>query len=129
MQAAPTTKAAQLREVMPEIEMKLATGTPLAAIHQALTHAGLDLTFKTLKTYLHRYRKKQRWKSVNQPPPPVGAAGTPLQSASASLETDTPRGQISMQALDRLMKPDPADQAEKLARYERLAKQQRRSAR
>ena len=127
MQAAPTTKAAQLREVMPEIEMKLATGTQLSAIHQALTNEGLDLTFKTLKTYLHRYRKKQRWKSVNQPPPPVGSAGTPLQSAS--LETDTPRGQISMQALDRLMKPDPADQAEKLARYERLAKQQRRSAR
>jgi len=67
MQAAPTTKAAQLREVMPEIEMKLAAGTPLAAIHQALTHSGLDLTLKTLKTYLHRYRKKQRCKSVNQP--------------------------------------------------------------
>jgi hypothetical protein len=34
---------------------------------------------------------------------------------------------MSMQELDRLMKPDPAEQAEKLARYERLAKQQRRS--
>ena len=32
-----------------------------------------------------------------------------------------------MQELDRLMKPDPVQQAEKLARYERLAKQQRRS--
>lgn len=133
MQAVPTTKAAQLREVMPEIEMKLAAGVQLVTLHQALTNAGLDLKFQTLKTYLHRYRKKQQMKSVNQPAMPAGPqpadTPAPLQAASAPLATDTPRGQISMQELDRLMKPDPTDQAEKLARYERLAKQQRRSAR
>lgn len=32
-----------------------------------------------------------------------------------------------MQELDRLMKPDPAEQAEDIARYERLAKQKERS--
>lgn len=34
-----------------------------------------------------------------------------------------------MQELDRLMNPDPAEQAEKMARYERLGKQQRRNHR
>lgn len=131
MQTVPTTKSAQLRDVMPDIESRLAAGVQLAVIHQALTNAGLDLTFKTLKTYLHRYRKKQQLKSVNQPAMPIGPSDTsvPLQGASPSPETDAPHGPISMQQLDRLMKPDPADQAEKLARYERLAKQQRRSAR
>lgn len=131
MQTVPTTKAAQLRDVIPDIESRLAAGVQLAAIHQALTHAGLALTLQTLKTYLYRYRKKQRLKSVNQPAMPVSANGAsvPFQTAHAVLETDNPRGPISMQALDRLMKPDPADQAEKLARYERLAKQQRRSER
>lgn len=131
MQTVPTTKSAQLRGVMPDIESRLAAGVQLAVIHQALTNAGLDLTFKTFKTYLHRYRKKQQLKSLNQPAMPVGPPGTstPLRDASPSPETDAPHGQISMQQLDRLMKPDPVDQAEKLARYERLAKQQRRSAR
>lgn len=131
MQTVPTTKSAQLRDVMPDIENRLAAGVQLVAIHQALINAGLALTFQTLKTYLYRYRKKQQGKSQNQPAIPVGQSGTSaqLQAAPASLETETLHGQISMQELDRLMKPDPVDQAEKLARYERLAKQQRRSAR
>ncbi|KLA87922.1 conjugal transfer protein TraD, partial [Xanthomonas euvesicatoria] len=44
-----------------------------------------------------------------------------------SSEPPTPRGPISMQELDRLMKPDPAKQAQDIARYERLAKQKERS--
>ena len=49
----PTTKAARLRDVMPEIEKKLSVGVQLRAIHQALTGAGLDLSLQTLKTYLY----------------------------------------------------------------------------
>ncbi|RWA36896.1 conjugal transfer protein TraD [Xylella fastidiosa] len=60
----PTTKAAQLREVMPEIEEKLAAGVQLGTIHKALTDAGFDLTFQTLKTYLYRYRKKVRTSEI-----------------------------------------------------------------
>lgn len=128
LQTAPTTKAAQLREVMPEIEKKLAAGTQLATIHHALTHAGLDLTFQTLKTYLYRYRKKHRPErqlapTPSSPPDPSG----PCENAPPAAPTS--RAPLSMRELNRLMKPDPAEQAEKLARYERLAKQQRRSRR
>ncbi|SMF98607.1 conjugal transfer protein TraD [Burkholderia singularis] len=140
-QTEPTTKAAQLREVMPEIEKKLAAGVQLGTIHKALTEAGFDLTFQTLKTYLYRYRKKHQAKAVVRQAEPVGSrsAGTPTPASSNpeelvsydtdSSETPTSRGPISMQELDRLMKPDPAEQAEKLARYERLGKQQRRNHR
>ncbi|SAK93667.1 hypothetical protein AWB79_06986 [Caballeronia hypogeia] len=142
----PTTKAARLRDVMPEIEKRLAVGVQLRAIHQALTGAGFDLTLQTLKTYLYRYRKKQRAQTAGQQTASAGAVPVDLPASSQvgesvsddaqTLEThevpktpDTPpsREPMSMQALDRLMKPDPVQQAEKLARYERLAKQQRRS--
>ncbi|WOB37405.1 MULTISPECIES: conjugal transfer protein TraD [Xanthomonas] len=125
-QTEPTTKAAQLREVMPEIEKKLAAGVQLRTIHRALTDAGFDLTFQTLKTYLYRYRKKHQAKTVGQQTESGGSrsAGTPTPASSQS---DEPRGPISMQELDRLMKPDPAKQAQDIARYERLAKQKERS--
>ncbi|TKA17517.1 conjugal transfer protein TraD, partial [Xanthomonas euvesicatoria pv. citrumelonis] len=72
-QTEPTTKAAQLREVMPEIEKKLAAGVQLRTIHKALTDAGFDLTFQTLKTYLYRYRKKHQAKTVGQQTESVGS--------------------------------------------------------
>lgn len=150
----PTTKAARLRDVMPEIEKKLAVGVRLRAIHLALTGAGLDLTLQTLKTYLYRYRKKQRARTTGHQtalgapaagggpvssqvgesvlleaqPPKMHASPKPQETTQESTQQTTPlREPISMQELDRLMKPDPVQQAEKLARYERLAKQQRRS--
>lgn len=135
-QTEPTTKAAQLREVMPEIEEKLAAGVQLGTIHKALTDAGFDLTFQTLKTYLYRYRKKHQAKTegqqsasrtVGMPTPSQPSKTESVSYETDSTETPTSRGPISMQELDRLMKPDPAKQAEDLARYERLAKQQRRS--
>ncbi|SAL05372.1 hypothetical protein AWB81_07134 [Caballeronia arationis] len=150
----PTTKAARLRDVMPEIEKKLAVGVQLRAIHQALTGAGLDLTLQTLKTYLYRYRKELRARTTGQQttfaasaadvvPGPSQVGEAVLHEAKAPEMQEPPKPQkttqetsqrttalrepISMQELDRLMKPDPVQQAEKLARYERLAKQQRRS--
>lgn len=135
-QTEPTTKAAQLREVMPEIEKKLAAGVQLGTIHKALTDAGFDLTFQTLKTYLYRYRKKHQAKPEGQqsalrpagmPTPPQPGESESVSYDIDSPETPTSRGPISMQELDRLMKPDPAKQAEDIARYERLAKQKERS--
>jgi hypothetical protein len=123
-QIEPTTKAARLRTVMPDIERKLAAGVRLAQIHQGLVDAGFELTLATLKTYLHRYRKKH------------AAAGTePMPMATARLD-QRPAGDephtagntaVSIQELDRLMHPDPAEQATELARYERVARQRRRS--
>ncbi len=131
-QTEPTSKAAQLREVMPEIEKKLAAGVQLGTIHKALTDAGFDLTFQTLKTYLYRYRKKHQAKTkgqqsasrtVGMPTPPQPGESESVSHETDSPETSTPRGPISMQELDRLMKPDPEELAERAARYERLAKE------
>lgn len=122
-QIEPTTKAAKLREVMPEIEMKLAAGVQLGAVHEALIASGFDLTFQTLKTYLYRHRK-QRGKSVDRRASPAAPRSA---NESVSYETDlevrAPREPISMQELNRVMKPDPAKQAEDLALYERIGKQ------
>ncbi|MGA3705800.1 conjugal transfer protein TraD [Ralstonia nicotianae] len=133
-----TTKTAKLRKLIPSIEAKLAEGVRAAEIVETLRKGGLDLTMGTFRNYLHQYRVKHR-KTVGQQAKPIGprAADRPASSQldeSVSYDTDslgtpTPRGPISMQELDRLMKPDPAEQAEKLARYERLGKQQRRNHR
>ncbi|VVE59122.1 conjugal transfer protein TraD [Pandoraea sputorum] len=129
-QTAPTTKAAQLREVMPQIEKKLAAGVQLGTIHQALTDAGFELTFQTLKTYLYRYRKQRRAKSAGRQAEPVdsrtaAAPASPRPEASVPSATDAgpprPREPLSVQEIDRLMKPDPAELAERIARYERIA--------
>ncbi|MGW8346797.1 conjugal transfer protein TraD, partial [Xanthomonas axonopodis pv. khayae] len=50
-------------------------------------------------------------------------SGESVSYETDSAETPTSRGPISMQELDRLMKPDPAELAERAARYERLAKE------
>ncbi|MEX3614424.1 MAG: conjugal transfer protein TraD [Burkholderia gladioli] len=131
----PKTKAAKVREVMPVIEQRIAAGVRIADILKTLQDSGIELTEATLKSYLYRYRKKQG-KTVGRQAEPVGprsdnAPASTQTDESVSYETDsepsTSSEPVSMQELDRLMKPDPAKQAEDLARYERLAKQQRRS--
>ncbi|KAF3458046.1 conjugal transfer protein TraD [Ralstonia nicotianae] len=126
-----TTKAAKLRKLMPSIEAKLAEGVRAAEIVETLRKGGLDLTMGTFRNYLHQYRVKQHGKAVERQATPVGSR-PPESAESVSYETDSAAtnesgGPVSMQELDRLMKPDPAKQAEDLAHYERLAKQQRRS--
>lgn len=127
----PKTKAAKVREVMPVIEQRIAAGVRIADILKTLQDGGIELTAATLKSYLYRYRKKGR--AVGRPAAPVGQRSTgTLASAqpgdSVSYETEpeprASREPISMQELDRVMKPDPAKQAEDLARYERIARQQ-----
>ncbi len=136
----PKTKAARVREVMPVIEQKIAAGVRITDILQALNRGSIDLTAATLKSYLYRYRHKQdpatrparpsaQRSYVTRPvniSPPHQAHQSASDHSDPSERTDA-RAPISMQELDRLMKPDAAEQAEKLAHYERLAKQQRRS--
>ncbi|WP_197343433.1 conjugal transfer protein TraD [Ralstonia pseudosolanacearum] len=131
----PKTKAAKVREVMPVIEQRIAAGVRIADILKALKDSGIELSEATLKSYLYRYRKKQG-RAVGRQAEPVGSRSdsAPVSTQpgeSVSYETEpepsTSSGPVSMQELDRLMKPDPAKQAEDLAHYERLAKQHRRS--
>lgn len=132
-----TTKAAKLRKLIPSIEAKLAEGARAAEIVETLRKGGLDLTMGTFRNYLHQYRVKHRQTVEQQKPIGPRPADRPASSQldeSVSYDTDssgtpTPRGPISMQELDRLMNPDPAEQAEKMARYERLGKQKRRNHR
>ncbi|WP_044044174.1 hypothetical protein [Caballeronia insecticola] len=138
----PKTKAAKVREVMPLIEQRISAGVRIADILKALRESGIDLTEATMKNYLYRYRQKQQVERETtgqkiQSNAKHASATDPVSqrhySDSSSITDSDSSAQvashrpISMQELDRLMKPDPAEQAEKLARYERLAKQQRRS--
>ncbi|MBV6803188.1 conjugal transfer protein TraD [Xanthomonas axonopodis pv. cassiae] len=128
----PKTKAAKVREVMPVIEQRIAAGVRIADILKTLKDSGIDLTEATLKSYLYRYRKKHQAKTkgqqsasrtVGMPTPPQPGESESVSHETDSPETSTPRGPISMQELDRLMKPDPEEQAKDIARYERLAKE------
>lgn len=129
----PKTKAARVRAVMPVIEERIAAGVRIADILTILQDSGIDISKATLNTYLYQYRKKH--KPVGRQGP-VGqrSAETPasVQAGESDLyEMDSPetpmsRGPISMLELDRWMKPDPARQAEEMAYYERLARQNRR---
>ncbi|CCG39273.1 putative uncharacterized protein [Xanthomonas citri pv. mangiferaeindicae LMG 941] len=121
---------------MPVIEQRIAAGVRIADILKTLKDSGIDLTEATLKSYLYRYRRKHQAKTkgqqsasrtVGMPTPPQPGESESVSHETDSVETPTSRGPISMQELDRLMKPDPAEQAEDIARYERLAKQKERS--
>ncbi|AUS41345.1 conjugal transfer protein TraD [Ralstonia solanacearum] len=131
----PKTKAAKVREVMPVIEQRIAAGVRIADILKTLKDSGIELTEATLKSYLYRHRKKHG-KTAGRQVEPVGVRsvralassplGVPVSYETDAPETSTPRGPISIQELDRVMKPDPAQQAEDVARYERIGRQQSR---
>lgn len=122
----PTTKAAQLRNLMPEIELKLAAGVQLKDVQEALKNGGLDFTIKTLKTYIYRFRKESvKTNSVAKKP----QVETPIVETTNTENTveDSSNGPVSMQHLASLMKPDPEKEAADIANYERIAKQQRKA--
>jgi hypothetical protein len=54
------TKADQLRTVWAQVEQKLAGGSSHAAVLRALNEDGFNLTERTYKSYVYRFRKKQR---------------------------------------------------------------------
>lgn len=133
-QIEPTSKVAQLRLLMPDIEVKLGEGVQLSAVHKVLVAAGFDLSFQTFKTYLYRIRRKEKTaQSFHNPIANTEALSDDSpKSATVGMDGTWPgasafREHISTMEIDRLMKPDPAQQAQKIARYERLAKHQRRN--
>ena len=132
---APKTTSGKLREVLPLIEQKLAAGVRISEIVTALNGAGFSLSEATLKSFLYRERKKAGKAAAGEPP-----AGN-ITAASVSYETKAPvaapvpssasaaRVPLSPQELHALIHPDPAKQAEDMARYERLAKEAARERR
>ena len=63
-----TTKAGRLRELMPTIEAKVASGVRHEDILDALNSHGFDLTERTYKTYLYRFRKAVKTGKPHPPP-------------------------------------------------------------
>lgn len=124
IQMAPKTKAARVRLVLPVIQQKIAEGVRIADILAALQDAGIAISQATLKSYLYRHRKKQA-AQVAPPAAPRWPAGLarPNNDPAAAAAGDAA---VSLPALERLMAPDPVKQAAELARYERLAQQQRK---
>ena len=61
------TKARRLQEVWPLIEQKLMAGTSHADILRALNDSGFDLSERTYKTYVYRFRKRRRDTSPQGP--------------------------------------------------------------
>lgn len=117
----PRTKAARLRELMPIIVERIASGVRISEILKTLNEGGMEITEGTLKNYLYRYRKKKKGATEQS------KTSEPEENVSYDTETKETKEPVSIQELDRLMKPDPAAQAQELAKYEQLAKRRRRS--
>jgi hypothetical protein len=124
----PKTKAAKVRQVMPIIEQKIKAGVRIADILQTLKASGIELSEATLKSYLYRHRKRQgATAAARTDTTPLPTSSVESSAIGTTEQQESPNEPVSMQELERLMKPDPAKQAGDLARYERIAKQQRRS--
>ena len=76
------TKARRLQVLWPVIEQKLMAGTSHADIFRALNDSGFDLSESTYKTYVYRFRKRQREDAPQDEdaPPSGSAARTTLSS-------------------------------------------------
>jgi len=71
-----TTKARRLQALWPLIEQKLLAGTSHADILRALNDGGFDLSQRTYKTYVYRFRKRH---PQAQYPAPYDCAGSGLE--------------------------------------------------
>ena len=60
LQLATGKKSKRLQYLWPQIEARLASGVSHAQILTALNECGLELTERTYKSYLYRYRRRRR---------------------------------------------------------------------
>lgn len=86
-----TTKAGRLRELMPTIEAKVASGVRHEDILDALNSHGFDLTERTYKTYLYRFRKEVK---TGKKKPPVPSPSATVKSSSAKPNSSAPAPQV-----------------------------------
>lgn len=63
-----TSKARRLQGLWPTIEAKLAEGVSHAEILRLLNEIGIELTERTYKSCLYRYRKRRRSKGQQRAP-------------------------------------------------------------
>ncbi len=141
----PGTKAARLRTLLPLIEAKLSVGVRMAEVVRVINQCGLAISPATLKSYLYRYRKQQvRGMATHALPVKTTSdraraeGGQPVKSEDAGIVSPSGRAieregmsavtALSLQDLERVMRPDPSVQAEEIEYYEQLAYQGRKAA-
>jgi len=88
------TKAKRLQALWPLIEQKLLAGTSHADVLRALNDSGFELTERTYKTYLYRFRKRQRTKGSWHRP--GVSSGRPLTTGSPAVRSHAmPRSDVA----------------------------------
>lgn len=71
--------AAQIRQLLPDIEQAQAAGASRKEILEALRHSGLDVSMKTFATALARARRKRAKKTGNAQQQPKTDQGDPAK--------------------------------------------------
>lgn len=116
---APKTRIALVRLVWKEVRSALNRGHSLKAIHQRLTDAGLDITYRRLSQCVSRLRREE--KRFGLPPKIAGKLRTGPDSSAASTSVGDDR--ISRIEGPEEQKPAQATTADPLADFrERTAK-------
>ena len=97
-------KAKRLRSLWPTIEEKLAEGVSHAAVLATLNEGGFDLTERTYKSYLYRFRKQRRANERQ-------AAGARLTETTAPKAQELSQTEISpaSTAISRRQRPATFD--------------------
>ena len=83
------SKAAQLRDVIGDVEAALAAGVSRSLVVRELAAHGLEMTPATFETTLKRIRQKQGKPSITasksvSPPPDLGEPTTPAQAPAVA---------------------------------------------
>ncbi len=98
------TKAKRLQELWPALEAKLGEGVRHAEILRLLNEQGFELTERTYKCYLYRYRKKRR--AIGQQVDPIPMAKTDNSKTADGLQTETV---LASTAIERPQRPPTFD--------------------
>ena len=115
------TKAAQLRDVMADVEEALSKGVPRKVIVSELAQSGLEMSLATFDSILLRERRKRAGrKSSGKQRFPESALPVTAQPEATQPDEQT-TGPSGPAALDRIINSKPD-----LAQYARVAKENKR---
>ncbi len=103
------SKAAQMRDLIDDIEAALAAGVTRAKVVDVLNENGLELTFATFETTLKRIRSKRGGKPVKpvQNPTPRKNEVKEPAALAVEVENEKPTGTHDRAALDAIMNSTP----------------------
>lgn len=98
------TLAARLREILPEIDLRVRAGVRHEEIVAALAANGLVMSLNTFRTYLHRWRKTaQADAHEGSPPAAASASHSPLGVTANSIRPAVNRSAPDRPDLDAVL--------------------------